>query len=164
MFPKHLVEGIDPAFAVAVFQRQHFLEQIGMAADRALAELDEGTRNDVGAFHCDRDRDAAIKAAEIIQRAFDDGLAAMHIHGVVDGDAHTVGGLRFHDRGDDGGMMAIVERGAGHAARGVEQIRGRGDAAEPFLDRLEFRNRNVKLLADARIGAGDIGAECRARR
>ena len=164
MAPEGLVERVESARAVGVFERHDLLEQIRMAADRALAELDQRAGDDIGAFHRDRDRHAAIKAAEIIQRAFDDRLAAMHVHGVVDGDAHAVGRLRFHDRGDDRRMVSVIERGAGHAARGVELISGRGDAAEPLLHRLELRDRDVELLADARIGAGDIGAERRARR
>ena len=164
MAPKRLIEGIEAARAIGVFQRHHFLEQIRMAADHALAELDQRAGDDIGAFHRDGDRHAAIKAAEIIQRAFDDAFAAVHVHRVIDGDAHAVGRLRFHDGGDDGRMVAVVERRAGHAARGVEQIGGRGDAAEPFLHGLEFGDRDVELLADARISAGDIGGEGGARR
>ena len=142
----------------------HFLEQIGMAANRALAELDQGAGDDIGAFDRDADRHAAIEAAEIIQRPFDDALAAVHVHRVVDRTPHALGRLRLHDGGHHRRMMAVVERGAGHAARGVEQIGGRGEAAEPLLDRLELRDRNVELLADARIGAGHVGGKRRARR
>ena len=117
MAPERLVEGVEAARAVGVFQRQHFLEQIRMAADRALAELNEAAGDDIGAFHRDGDRHAAIEAAEIVQRPFDDAFAAVHVHGVVDRDAHALGRLRLHDGGDDGRMVAVVERRAGHAAR-----------------------------------------------
>ena len=164
MGPECLVEGIEAALAVGVFERLHFLEQIRVAADRALAELDQRAGDDIGAFHRDGDRHAAIKAAEIIQRPFDDGLAAVHVHGVADHDPHAFGGLRLHDGGDHGRMMAVVERRAGHAARGVEQISGGGDAAEPLLDRLEFGDRHVELLADARIGASGMSGKRSSRR
>ena len=62
----------------------HFLEQIGMAADRALAELDQAAGDDVGALDRDADGHRAIEAAEIVERAFMMRLAAVHVHGVVD--------------------------------------------------------------------------------
>ena len=71
-------------------------------------------------------------------------------------DAHALGRLRLHDRRDDGGLVAVVERRAGQPARGIEQIGGRRHAAEPLLDRLELADRHMELLADARIGAGDV--------
>jgi hypothetical protein len=60
-------------------------------------------------------------------------------------------------------MVAFIERRASHAPRRVDQIGGRGDASETLIDRLEFRDRDVELLADARIGAGDVGAKRRTR-
>ena len=83
----------------------------------------------------------------------------MHVHGVVDRHAHALGRLLLHDGGDDGRMVPVVERRAGHAARGIEQIGGGGHAAEPFLNGLELPNRDMELLADARIGAGHMGGE-----
>ena len=56
MRPERLVECIEAARAVGILERRHFLEQIGMAADRALAELDQAARDDVGALDRDADR------------------------------------------------------------------------------------------------------------
>ena len=100
-----------------------------MGADRALPEHDEIAGQDVGALDGDADRHRAIKTAEIILRTVDDGLAAMDVHGVVDRDAHPLGGVQLHDAGNHRGMMALVERRAGQPPRGVEQIGGAGDAA-----------------------------------
>ena len=135
-----------------------------MAADRALAELDQAARDDIGALDRDADRHRAVEAAEIVQRAFHDALAAVHVHGVVDRDAQPLGRLRFHDGGDDRGLVAVVDRRAGQPPRGVEQIGGGGQAAEPLLDGLEAADRDMELLADARIGAGGVGREGGARR
>ena len=143
MVREHLVESIEAAFAIGVFERLHFLEQIRMTADRTLAELDQRAGDDIGAFHRDGDRHAPIEAAEKIQRPFDDGLATVHVHGVAHHDPHAFGGLRLHDGGDHRRMMAVVERRAGHAPRGIEQISGGGDAAKLLLDRLEFGDRHV---------------------
>ena len=135
-----------------------------MAADRALAELDQRARDDVGAFDRDADRHRAIDAAEIVQRAVLHGLAAVDVHGVVDRDAHALGGLRLHDGGDDRGLVAVVDARAGEAPRGVEQIGGRRHAAEPLLDGFEPADRHMELLAHARIHAGGVGGEAQRRR
>ena len=63
-----------------------------MRADRALPEHDEISGQDVGALHRDADRHRAIEAPEIILRPVDDRLAAVHVHGVVDCNAHPFGG------------------------------------------------------------------------
>ena len=134
-----------------------------MRADRALPEHDQIAGEDIGALYGDADRDGAIEIAEIILRAVDHGLAAMDVHGVVDRDPHPLGGVQLHDAGDDSGMMALVERGAGQPSRGIQQIGGAGDAGERLLDAFEFGNRDAELLADAGIGAGGarrIGRTC----
>ncbi len=154
MFPERLVEGVEALGAIALAERVHLIEQIGMRADRALPEHDQIAGEDVGALHGDADRHRAIEIAEIVLRAVDHGLAAMDVHGVVDRDPHPLGGVQLHDAGDDSGMMALVERGAGQPPRGVEQIGGAGDAGERLLDAFEFGDRDAELLADAGIGAG----------
>jgi hypothetical protein len=83
-----------------------------MGADRALPEHDEIAGQDVGALDRDADRHRAVEAAHVVLRAVDHGLAAMDVHGVVDHDAHPLGGVQLHDPGDDSGMMSLVERGA----------------------------------------------------
>ena len=80
----------------------------------------------------------------------------------VDADAHAVSGLRLHHRGDDRRVVPVIDRRAGHAPCGVEQIGGGRHAAETLLDRLELGDRHMELLANARIGAGDVGGERRA--
>ena len=86
------------------------------------------------------------------------GLAAVNIHRVVDGYAQPLGRLRLHDGGDDGRVVALVERGACQAPCGIEQIGRARQPAETFLDGFEASDRDMKLLADARIGAGDVCA------
>ena len=88
----------------------------------------------------------------------------MDVHGVVDGDPHPLGRLQLHDAGDDRGMMALVERGAGQPPRGVEQIGGPGDAGQRLLDAFELADRHVELLADPGVGAGGARGKGRARR
>ena len=61
MRPEHLVEFVEAARAVLVFERHHLLEQVGMAADRSLAELDQRAGDDVRAFDRDADRHRAIE-------------------------------------------------------------------------------------------------------
>ncbi len=136
-----------------------------MAADRALAEDNHAARENVRAFHGDAHRRALPGATEVIARAENHGLAAMDVHGVVDHDAHALGGVQLHDPRDHRGMMALVERGAGQPASGIKQIGRAGDAGERLLDALELRDRDAELLADAGIGAGGAcGIGCAGRR
>src|SRR5262249_27142705 len=93
MRPERAVELLAPARAVALFERRHFLEQVGMAADRALAELDQAARDDIGAFDRDADGHRAVEAAEIVVRPFLHALAAVHVEGVVGDDAQPLGRL-----------------------------------------------------------------------
>src|SRR5262245_35147656 len=67
MTPERAVELFEAAGAVGILERGHFLEQVGMAADRALPELDEAARDDVGAFDRDADGHRAVEAAEIVE-------------------------------------------------------------------------------------------------
>src|SRR5262249_30235709 len=53
MSPERAIELRKAAGAVGILERRHFLEQVGMAADRALPELDQAARDDVGAFDGD---------------------------------------------------------------------------------------------------------------
>src|SRR5690606_29909548 len=81
MGPEGFVERIETALLILVFERQHFLQQIRMTADRALAENDQVARQDIRAFHRDADRDRAIEIAEIILRPVDHRLTGMNVHG-----------------------------------------------------------------------------------
>ena len=65
------------------------------------------------------------------------------------------------------GLLAAIDRRAGEPARRVEQISGGGHAPEPLLDRLEAADRDMELLAHARIGTRGVGgkrARCRRQR
>ena len=154
MAPERLVESVEPLGAVALAQRVHFIEQIGMRADRALPEHDQIAGQDIGALDGDADRHRTIEIAEIVLRPVDHGLAAMDVHRVVDRDPHPLGGVQLHDAGDDRGMMTLIERGAGQPPRGIQQIGGAGDAGERLLDAFELGNRDAELFADTGIGAG----------
>jgi hypothetical protein len=113
MARERAVELREPASAVGILERRHFLEQIGMAADRALPELDEAARDDVGAFDGDADGHRAIEAAEIVERAFLHGLAGVHVNGVVRHHAQPLGRLLLHDGGHHRGLVAVIDAGAG---------------------------------------------------
>src|ERR1051326_983367 len=93
MTPERGVECLEAAATVGALERHHCRKQIRVAADRALAELNEAAGDDVGALYRDGDRHAAIKAAQIIERAFDDGLAAVHFHSIRDGAPQALGAL-----------------------------------------------------------------------
>src|SRR5262249_23463989 len=157
MSPEGFVEGVESTLAVGILQCRHFFQQIRMTADGALTELDEAAGDDVGAFDGDADRHAAIEAAKVVEWALDDALAAMHTQSVVDRDAHALCRLRFKDGGNDGRMMPIVKRRTSHATRRIEKIGGCRHTPEPLLYRFEPRDRDVELLADARIGTGEVG-------
>src|SRR5262249_9918419 len=155
MRPEGFVEGVESTLAVGILQCRHFFQQIRMTADGALTEVYAARGDDGGAFDGDADRHAAIEAAKVVEWAVDDALAAMHVHRVVDGDAHALGCLRLHDGGNDGRMMPIVKRRTGHATRRIEKIGGCRHTPEPLLYRFEPRDRDVELLADAPIGTGE---------
>ena len=159
MRPEVAVELFEAARAVGVLERGHFLEQVGMAADGALPELDQAAGHDIRAFDRDADRQGAVRGAEVIVRAVLHALAAVHVHGVVDHHAQPFGRLLLHDGGDHRRLVAVIDAGAGETARGVEQIGGRGHAAEPLLDRRKAADRLMELLADAGIGAGRVRGE-----
>ena len=55
MFPERLVEGVQALVMIAVAQRVHLVEQIGMGADRALPEHDEIAGQDICALHAELD-------------------------------------------------------------------------------------------------------------
>ena len=154
MFPERLVEGLQPLGAIGFAERVHLLEQIGMRADCALPEHDQIAGQDIGALDSDADRHRAIEIAKIILRPIDHGLAAMDVHGVIDRDPHSLGGVQLHDAGNDGGMMPLVERGTGQPPRGVKQIGRAGDAGERLLDAFELADGNAELFANAGIGTG----------
>src|ERR1044072_1360952 len=68
MGPEIAVERFEPAGAIGILERGHLLEQVGMAADGALPELDQAAGDDIRALDRDADRDRAGRRADIIVR------------------------------------------------------------------------------------------------
>src|SRR4051812_27187088 len=78
-----MVELVHALPAVRIARGVHLLEHERVAADRALAEDDQRTREDVGALDRDRYGDDLVTAPEIVARAELYALAAMQVHRVV---------------------------------------------------------------------------------
>src|SRR5262249_43429629 len=57
------------------------------------------------------------------------------------------------------GVVTVVYRGGGGTRGALWEAVGRTHGDETLLDRLEAADRHVELLADARVGAGDVGGE-----
>ena len=157
MGPEMLVERVEGFLLVGFLQRLDFIEQVGVRADGALAEDDQVAGDDIGTLDGDPDRDRAVGGQEIVERAVDHRLAGMHVHRIGDGVAHAGGGVVFHDRRDDGELVALVERRRGQAAAGVDGVGAGGDAGHRLLHPAEKADGQVELLADAGIGAGGVG-------
>ena len=146
MGPEMAVEFDEARLLVRVAEREDLSQQVGVAADRALAENDQAAGQDVGALHRDADRNSAVEVADVVVRAVDDGLARMDVHGVVERDAHALGRVQFHDARDHRRMMALIEAGAGQPPRAVENVGNACKAGELFLHALEFSDRHMELL------------------
>src|ERR1700686_3680664 len=97
MPPEGAIELVEAARRIALLERQHFLEDVGMAADRALPELDQAAGHDIGAFDRDADRHRAIEIAEAIWWPCHRAFAAISVHGVIGGSSPPLGALRLHD-------------------------------------------------------------------
>ena len=81
----------------------------------------------------------------------------MDVHGVVD--PIRIRSVMWSFRSpNDGGLLPLVERGAGEPARGVHQVGVAADPRERLLDALEAADGRAELLADARVGAGGAAA------
>ena len=50
-------------------------------------------------------------------------------------------------------MITLIEGGEGKAARCIEQVGCSGDTAERFFDTFEPADRNIELLAHARVSS-----------
>ncbi|CFU09251.1 Uncharacterised protein [Bordetella pertussis] len=159
MLPEQAMEGLQAALGVLVAQSQHLAHQVRVGADRSLAEYDQAARQDIGALDRDGDGHRAIQIAEIVRRTVDHRLAGVHVHRVVDRLAHALGGVVFHDGGDHRRLVPLVQRRAGQAARGLDQI---GVARQPrqlLLHTLELADRDAELAADTRVHAGGARAD-----
>ncbi len=85
------VELVDALRAIRIARGVHLLQHERMAANRALPEDDQAARQDVRAFHRDRDRDGLVAAAHVVAGAEADALAAVDVHAVVGDDAAHLG-------------------------------------------------------------------------
>src|SRR5258708_7823715 len=80
---KRIIELARRLGALHLFCGAHLAQHVRMAADRPLAEDDEGPRQDVGAFHGDGDRRHLVAAADPVVRSEADALAAVDVHRIV---------------------------------------------------------------------------------
>src|SRR3984893_4717539 len=154
MTPEYFVEPIEALLQIGFGQCHHLFEQIWMATDRALTENNQIEGQNIRAFDRNTDRNGSTQVAEIVQRSIHHRLAPMYIHRVVDGTAHAFRRLRLHDGRDDRRVMTLIKGGAGKAARCIEQVGCSGDTAERFFDAFERADRDIELLAHARVSSG----------
>ncbi len=162
MTPEGSVELLERHLPILFFQSLHLIKQVRMAANGTLSEDDEVARQDIRAFDGDADRNGAVEIAEIVRRSVDHRLARMNVHRIVHRLPHTIRRLRLHDGGDDGKLAAAVQPGAGEPPRGIEEIGGARDVSQPRLHAFELPDRQVELLAHARVSAGSPRREAAA--
>ena len=125
-----------------------------MAADRALAEDDEASREDVGAFDGDRHRDLHVRGAYEVRRPHADPLAPGDVHG-VDGDpASAIGQVILGDRGEHRRLLAQVDHARDQPVGRIHGIQIAAHARKRFLDALELADRRLELAAHARVATG----------
>ncbi len=155
--PDERVEGLQAFPCIGQCRGLHFLEHVGMAADRALAEHDHAAGQDVGALDRDRDRRAFPGPAQVVARAQDHALAGVDVHRVLDDLAAQLGGVVLGDRRGHRRLLALVDRVRGHARERADGVGVAAHARQRFLDALEAADRHLELLADAGIGAGGGG-------
>ena len=130
-----------------------------MAAHRALAEDNERARQNVRALDGDGDRQRLVHAPHEIARPEADAGAALHVHGVVHHAAHVLGELVLGDRRGHRRFLAQVHGARRERARGVHEIGVPGHARERFFHAFELADRQLELLADARVRAGGAAGE-----
>ena len=152
---QQVVEVAQALGAVGVGGRLHFLQHERVAQNRALAEDHQRAGHDVGALDRDRDRRGLPGAAQVVLRAEDDALAAVHVHGVADQLARHLGAVVLGDGGRHRRQFAAPHRrGRGFRQR-ADGVGVAGDAAQRLFDAFEAADRQAELLADAGVGAGD---------
>ena len=101
MVGERRLEGVLTTLAIGILRGLDLAVEIGMRAQRALRERDQRPRQDVGAFDRDADRNHLVGRLQIVARPIADGAAAVNIEGVVDGAAHPLRRLVFHERGEN---------------------------------------------------------------
>ena len=124
-----------------------------MRAQRALRERDQRARQDVGTLDGDADRNHLVGGLQVVARTVADGTAAVNVEGIVDGAAHALRRLVFHERGNDRRALTARHHRGGHGARRLARV-GRLDLPRQRLfDTFHARHRQAELLADAPVGA-----------
>ena len=149
-------------FCVVGFARGFdFLQHERMAADGALAEHDQASRQDVRAFDGDQNRQLHIRGADEIRRTHADTFAAGDVHCIGDDLAAPLGEMQLRDTRKDGGLLAQIDRACGQHARRVHHVEVAAHARQRLFDPFEHADRRLELLAYARIAARRTHRELR---
>src|SRR5258706_7670810 len=118
-----------------------------MTTHDALAVNDQRSRENIRAFHGNADRQRLIGPTDEIARSETNARATVYVHRVIDETTHMFGELIFHDRRDDGRLLAAVEPRQCQLSRGVHEIGVSRDASKRLFDPLKAPDRHFELLA-----------------
>ena len=146
---------------VARSDRFHLRPDVGVAADRALAEDDEGTRQNVRALDRDPDRHRRVGVRQNVPRSLRDSRARLDVHGGIHHRPHPLGEVRLHDRGDHGRLLPGVHGPRRQHARPRHDVGHAADLRERLLDPLEAPDGKIELLAHGPVRARHARAELR---
>ena len=152
---QQVVEFLQGLVAVFTACQGHFLEHERVATDGALAEDHQVAREDIGALDGDEDRRPLPVPAQVVVRAHDDALAAVHVHGMLDAFTAALGEVVLENRRQHRGLFPQVHGLGGEQAGAVHQPGVAADACQGFLDALERGKRHVELFTDSGVLAGD---------
>ena len=130
---------------------------VGMTAQRALAEDDQRTGQDVCAFDRDPDRRTGVDVGHDVARSAADAGAAEDIHAVDGEPAPPTRSSVLDQRRHHRWPVPCVDRAAGEDPRGLHQVGEAGDPGERLLDALEAADAETELPAHDTVGAGDSG-------
>ncbi len=155
MFHQQVVEFPQCLIAVLAPGQGHFLEHERVTADGTLAEDHQVARKNVGAFDGDEDRRPLPVAPQIVVWPHDDGLAAVHVHGVLDALAATLGEVVLEDRRQHRRLLAQVHGLGGQQPCAVHQPGIAADACQRLLDTFEGSQGNIELFAYVGVLASD---------
>jgi hypothetical protein len=165
---KRALEGSEALPGVRVLARLDLAIEVRMRPKRALCEGDQGPRQNIGTFNRDAYWHHLVGRLQIVGRSIADTTTTVEIHRVVDGAAHPLGRLVFHDGGDDRRLLATRDHGRRDGAAGLVDVGRLGHAHERLLQALHLGDRQSELLADPAIGRREpqhgLGAGCRGGR
>ncbi|MNJ60376.1 hypothetical protein D3C77_560990 [compost metagenome] len=105
---KQLIEFLECLMVVFASGQGHFLEHERVAADGTLTKDHQVARENIGAFDRDEYWRTLPIAPQVVFRPHDDALATVHIHGVLDALAATLGQVVFEHSGKHRGFFAQV--------------------------------------------------------